>query len=226
MKALRFSEQSRGGPKSRCHLLEIISYLLLMTSFERPQAKTSLTHPLRIDNVSAPGGGLIGMTFCPGKKQQNAMTGAWDRDLKLDLERVRALGAVAVVTLMENHELAKYQVEHLGLEVKALGIEWHHLPIRDWDVPREPFEERWLRSGPKLRNHLAEGRRILLHCLGGLGRTGTIAVQLLAELGRPAQSALEVVRQARHGAVETEAQRAYALAVLPITEQPIADGNG
>jgi hypothetical protein len=82
---------------------------------------TSLTHPLRIDAVAAPGGGLIGMTSCLGKKQPNAAMGAWDRDLYLDLACVREWGAVAVVTLMEEHELAEYQAEHLGAAAEALG---------------------------------------------------------------------------------------------------------
>ena len=49
------------------------------------QPKTSSSHPLRIDAVEAPGGGLIGMTFCPGKKQDDALSGPWDRDLRLDV---------------------------------------------------------------------------------------------------------------------------------------------
>lgn len=177
---------------------------------------TSLTHPLRIDAVAAPGGGLIGMTFCPGKKQSYAAMGSWDRDLDRDLVCVREWGAAAVVTLMEEHELAEYQVERLGAAVGALGMEWHHLPIIDVDVPREPFEALWIRSGPRLREHLADGRRILLHCRGGLGRTGTIAARLLAELGVPAQAAVTAVRDARLGTLETNAQVAHALAVLPI----------
>ncbi len=188
----------------------------LVSYSARAQPMTSLSHPLRIDAVAVPGGGLIGMTFCPGKKQPDAAMGAWDRDLDLDLACVREWGAVAVVTLMEEHELGKYQVERLGATAGALGMEWHHLPIIDVDVPREPFEALWVRSGPRLREHLAGGRRILLHCRGGLGRTGTIAARLLAELGMPAQAAVAAVREARPGTLETRAQVAHALAVLPI----------
>jgi hypothetical protein len=41
-----------------------------------PAPRISVSHPLRIDAVPAPGGGLIGMTFCPGKVQQYGFTGA------------------------------------------------------------------------------------------------------------------------------------------------------
>ena len=169
-------------------------------------AKTSLTHPLRIDAVAAPGGGLIGMTFCPGKHQAGAFSGRWWRDLDFDLARIQEWGAASVVTLMEQHELAKYGVARIGEAVRALGMEWHHLPIIDVDVPRAPFEAGWLASGPVLRAHLGAGRRIVLHCLGGLGRTGTIAARLLVELGVPAEDAVSAVRAARAGTIETDAQ--------------------
>ena len=67
----------------------------------RRPALTSESHPLRIDAVAAPGGGEIGMTFCPGKYQPTGLTANWQRDLGLDLDRIRDWGAVAVVTLME-----------------------------------------------------------------------------------------------------------------------------
>ncbi len=51
-------------------------------------ACTSLFHPLRIDAVAAPGGGLIGMTPCPGKVQPDGSTGPWRRDLALDLDAI------------------------------------------------------------------------------------------------------------------------------------------
>ena len=192
-------------------------------------AKTSLSHPLRVDAVVAPGGGLIGMTFCPGKVQPHGFSGNWDRDLGLDLDRIRDWGAVAVVTLVEAAELDRYRVPRLGAEVQGRGMEWHHLPIVDADIPRAPFDAAWPTIGPLLRAHLAAGRRILLHCLGGLGRTGTIAARLLIEMGQAPDAAIRAVRQARPGALETHAQVAYARAVRPLAagecphEQATAD---
>ena len=113
--------------------------------------KTSLSHPLRIDHVDAPGGGMIGMTFCPGKKQVGAFSGTWDRDLGLDLDGIRDWGAVAVVTLMEDHELARCRVAGIGTAVRDRGMRWHHLPIIDVNVPSKAFEQGWLTAGPQLR---------------------------------------------------------------------------
>ena len=181
-----------------------------------PAARTSATDPLRIDEVAAPGGGRIGMTFCPGKRQRGAAMGDWERDLAADLARIAEWGAAAVVTLMEEHELERYGVPGLGEAVEALGMEWHHLPIPDVGVPDSLFEARWFYAGHRLRAHLLAGRRVLLHCRGGLGRTGTIAARLLAELGAVPEEAIAAVRRARPGAIETAAQEAYVRAAQPI----------
>jgi hypothetical protein len=126
--------------------------------------KTSLSHPLWIDHVDAPGGGMIGMTFCPGRKQVGAFSGTWERDLDIDLDRILDWGAVAVLTLMEEQELAECKIAGIGTAVRDRGMTWHHLPIVDVDVPREPFERGWLAVGPELRTDLIAGRKILLHC--------------------------------------------------------------
>ena len=51
--------------------------------------RTSHTHPLQIAEVSAgKHHGRIGITFCPGKKQPHALSGSWDRQLDVDLDRI------------------------------------------------------------------------------------------------------------------------------------------
>ena len=175
-------------------------------------AKTSTTHPLQIASVAVPGGGTIGMTFCPGKQQKGAATGDWKRDLDLDVAVIKAWGAGAVVTLMEQYELERFKVPDLGAAVTKAGMTWYHLPIRDVDVPDPAFEAAWASVGPALRERLAEGGKVLLHCRGGLGRTGTIAARLLVEAGVPADKAIAEVRAARPGAIETKAQEAHVRA--------------
>ena len=176
--------------------------------------RTSHSHPLRIAALPVPGApGRIGITFCPGKRQRDAMTGAWDRDLDLDLDAVRAWGADAVVTLVEDHELRALRVEGLGEGVRARGMTWFHLPIRDYHTPGPAFEEAWSEAGPQLGAMLREGRDVVVHCKGGLGRAGTIAGRLLVEAGCVPAAAVDAVRAARPGAIETEDQRRYVLAL-------------
>ena len=177
---------------------------------------TSVTDPLQIAELPA-GNGIIGLTFCPGKCQSNAMSGSWQRDLATDIAAIIRWGATSVVTLMETSELVRYQVPALGEAVEAAGLEWHHLPIRDGGTPDMGFELHWHYVGLRLRHQLANGGRVLLHCRGGLGRTGMIAARLLVELGHTAGEAISVVRAVRPGAIETLAQERYVEACGPVS---------
>lgn len=179
--------------------------------------RTSVSDPLLINAVEAPGGGQIGMTLCPGKQQAGAVSGDWVRDLALDLLVVRDWGAAAVLTLMEPEELVRYGVPHIGTCVEQLGMEWFNTPIPDFDVPGTAFETSWPDVGMRLRQHLAAGRKVLVHCRGGLGRSGMIAARLLAELGVPAADAVRQIRRARPGAIETDEQKDHALSVRPVS---------
>ena len=173
--------------------------------------RTSLTHPLEIDAMPC-GGGLLGMTLCPGKHVSKSNTGdPWERDLALDVRVIADWGATTLVSLMEEHELAEFGVPELGGVAEEAGLEWHFLPIRDVGIPDERFERLWTYTGHLLRRKLESGEKVVLHCRGGYGRTGTIAARLAIECGLAPEDALRRVREARPGTVETREQKAYVL---------------
>jgi ADP-ribosyl-[dinitrogen reductase] hydrolase len=179
--------------------------------------KTSLTHPLAIAAISAgPSHGRVGITFCPGKCDRQAMTGYWDRDLSLDLDAIRDWGAVAVVSLVEQKELVFLRVDHLGEEVRRRGMLWFHLPIIDVSTPDKRFEQSWETAGDEISTLLRSGRDVLVHCRGGLGRAGTIGARLLIELGMEPARAISQVRAVRPGAIETREQEEYVRAIRSI----------
>ena len=186
----------------------------MQASHRGASARTSVTHPLQIATVPAGAGlGRVGITFCPGKCQPHSLTGAWARDVDLDVAAIADWGAASVVTLVEDHELAALGVAHLGEAVRSAHMEWHHLAIRDVSVPTSAFETGWRTLGPALRDQLRAGFDVLVHCKGGLGRAGMIAARLLIECGWQQAKALAAVRAVRPGAVETAAQEAYVLAL-------------
>lgn len=174
--------------------------------------RTSATHPLRVDCLPAgAAGGQIGLTFCPGKTQPQAMTGIWARDLDVDLGAIQAWGATHLLTLIEPFEFEELKVPELGPRTQALGMMWHHAPIVDDSVPDVRFDDAWASGGPVLRDAVARGERVVIHCKGGLGRAGTVAGRLLMEI-EPLLSpneALARVRDARPGAVYVPEQEAY-----------------
>lgn len=180
------------------------------------EARTSQTSPLRIDAVEVNSlGARIGMTICPGKRGESQYGGAWNRDLATDLEAVRRWGATAVVTAMESEEMMKLGVGEFGSAAGKLHLQWFHIPITDGAIPDERFVESWPHIAPTVLHELKTGRRILIHCRGGLGRTGLIACLLLVELGLSPQVSLQAVRRARPGTVETREQEQFVLNYRP-----------
>lgn len=191
------------------------------------EPRTSLTHPLQIAEVSpAPGIGKIGLTLCPGKTQSWGLTGAWARDLALDLDAVADWNAAVVLTLVEDSELERLQVQGLGEAVRDRHMEWLHLPIRDRAAPDAAFEEAWVEAGERLRDRLRSGFNVLIHCMGGLGRAGTIASRLLVELGWSPSDAIREVRRVRPGAIETDDQDDFVHGCIAVPEyQPDQSEN-
>ncbi|GAM10331.1 dual specificity protein phosphatase 23 [Geobacter sp. OR-1] len=175
------------------------------------KARTSITDPLIINGVSAPGtNGVIGMTFCPGKKDEG-ISGLWNRDLTTDLQAIKTWGATTLVTLVEDKELHQLGVSELPVLAIELGLHWLHLPIKDADVPDGVFAKLWLDASPLLHRLLDQGEKIIVHCKGGLGRAGTVAALLLVERGMDPHMALQMVRTSRPGTVETFQQERFIL---------------
>lgn len=176
--------------------------------------RTSLSHPLIIATLPV-GCGAIGVTFCPGKQGDSVFGAPWARDVAVDLDVIQTWGASAVVTLVEGHELITLGVPDLGERIVERGLLWHHLPITDLKAPSRDFEEIWPAVALQLRQLLAGGSRVLVHCRGGLGRAGTVAACLLVELGEVPRDAVRRVRAARPHSIETAAQENYVMNYRP-----------
>lgn len=165
-----------------------------------------------IDCVEARPGTYIGLTPCPGSDPFPSAREPWQRDLAADFDVITEWGAAAVVTLLQASELTRPSLEDLRSHAERRGMAWHHLPIRDRAVPSSEFEASWPAVAARLHALLGQRRNVLIHCMGGLGRSGMVAARLLVELGEEPRTAIHRVRRAREGAIETAAQEAYVLA--------------
>jgi len=105
----------------------------------------------------------------------------------------------AFVVLIYEHDLY-YDLEELFKN----GIEVFYSPIKDFSVP--PLEElieiaKWIEKKAK------NGKKVLVHCLSGKGRSGTIVTAyLMYSEGLSLRDALARVRSLKPSAVETEEQ--------------------
>ena len=169
--------------------------------------RTSLTHPLAIAELPVGEGQWCDLRA--GKYQEVAMTGAWARDIDVDVSVIQCWGASHLITLLEPWEFSELRIECLPQVVEGQGISWHGLPITDGAAPDQRLLERWPVLGSMLVRSLHSGLRIVVHCKGGLGRAGTVAAMLLLQSGaeRTAQAAIGSVRRVRPGAIETAVRR-------------------
>lgn len=170
-------------------------------------ARTSHSHPLRVDFVETGLPGRLGLTLAPGKKDQGA-TALWDRDLGEDLARLReGFGTDALVCLLEDHELERMRIAELVERAESCGLEALRLPIPDSSVPAS--DEAFASLVDEILGRLRQGRTVVVHCRGGLGRTGMTAAACLAALGAPPAEAIARVRRVRPWALETPEQERY-----------------
>lgn len=160
------------------------------------EVRTSLTHPIQVNWLPPEVADRVGLTFAPGKKGRSLQGFNWDRDLAMDLDVLAHEHRVDVlVCLMETAELADKGLPDLPAQAQQRGIALVHFPIKDVDAPRDPGAVDVLLDGIEAR--LASGARVVLHCLGGIGRTGTIATCLLVRRGMPLAKAMQIVQQTR-----------------------------
>jgi protein-tyrosine phosphatase/nicotinamidase-related amidase len=159
-------------------------------------------HVLRVDWLPSQftDPGRIGLTICPGRRDRG-------RSLTEDLETLRAGGATAVVCLLTDTELEWAGVANLRSAAISQGLTWRRLAIPDQGVPGLIDAQQLVLE---CRDLLDAGEHIVLVCMGGLGRSGTIAACAMVEAGLDAHTAIEQVRLIRGSrAVETFAQEHF-----------------
>ena len=83
--------------------------------------------------------------------------------------------------------------------------------ITDLKAPDYKFVDKWQTTKSLLKNDLIDGKNIVVHCMGGKGRSGTVAAILLIEFGEQNKDAIDIVRDKRKGAIETEEQEKFIL---------------
>lgn len=128
---------------------------------------------LRVDwlpeELTAPG--RLGVTIAPGRRGLSADRKTLHaRDVEVDYAVLADLDVALVVCLQEAHEGA-YVMDGRALAARH-KINRIALPIVDGGVPRRRGDLRALLR--QISAHLDAGESVVVHCAGGLGRSGVV----------------------------------------------------
>lgn len=167
--------------------------------------------PLQVDWIGPAdlGDGLpgrLGMTALPGKHGPSIRYPGrvYQRELTADLVTLRAHGVRFLALLVDDDELARWGDPLIVARGAEKGIEIVRRPIPDGAAPRDVDAMREILASLDRARASAD---VAVACMGGVGRTGTVAACALVARGWGADEAIGRIRELRHPtAVETRDQ--------------------
>ena len=112
--------------------------------------------------------------------------------MEWDVPRLRKMGFSVVVSL-ECARLNTFEIEDAGFEHRKICVEDFTSPTFD---QIDEFVD-------YVRSKLGEGKKILVHCYAGRGRTGTMLAAYLMHQGMTAEAAIREIRERAHRAYGT-----------------------
>lgn len=127
-----------------------------------------------------------------------------------EMTGLREAGVDVLVCLQSDVERRELGLLDEGPAAGRAGIEFRHFPIEDFGVPDRAAAAPLVES---LVAALAEGRHVVVHCRGGIGRSSLVAAAVLVRLGATPAGAWDTIAAARGLPVpETDEQRAWLTA--------------
>ncbi len=145
--------------------------------------------------------GRLAATPMPG------ITASFDHDLDL----LKQAGITVLITLTEQNFPQAILAQH--------GLRNLHFPIADRKAPSTAETDVLVNQMHDLLNH---GEVLAVHCLAGLGRTGTIlAAYMVKEKGVSAQVALNQIRHFNRQFVQTDDQEDFLMEYEVQQEQTV-----
>jgi len=143
---------------------------------------------------------FLGITILPGRKD-------YSRNLDEDIKELKKLEIDVIIPLITEDEMEKYGIPELIKKYYDAGFEIMHLPINDQKTPS-------VEEVSDIINFISlkfvENKKILIHCVGGLGRSGMIAACYLKSIGLNSKDAIGIIREVRTvRAIETIEQETF-----------------
>jgi protein-tyrosine phosphatase len=107
----------------------------------------------------------------------------------------RNYGTDVIVSLLTEDEERELELTQEASEARNFGLAFRSYPIPDRGVPSNPSTFFDLLEG--IHDDLRQGKKVLVHCRQGIGRTGLIAASLLVRHGMDPDVAIDEVSRTR-----------------------------
>lgn len=153
--------------------------------------------------------GRLGLTILPGKQgiSYRYPGRVYRRDLNEDMASLRSAGVQRLILLVEDAELRRWSDPGIVARGAAAGVSVFRHPIPDGHPPASIAEME------AILGEIRDGRQVgnvAVACMGGVGRSGTVAACALLKAGMTPEEAIATVRAVRHpSAVETADQERF-----------------
>ncbi len=150
--------------------------------------------------------GILALCQMPGR----------EGNYQADLDHIADWKPSIVMSMTTPGEMADNGAENFGADISDIGARWVHLPVMDMQVPTHAPDNDidWESPQKAAIGTLKGGGRVLIHCVGGCGRSGMMALRLMIRAGEDPDQALKRLRTIRPCAIETDAQLNWARAIL------------
>lgn len=139
------------------------------------------------------------MQFYPVKSSTNhtfyVMPRPQGEKIYAEIAEMQALNIDTVLCLLQDFELPKASLEKVAEIYQEKGIEYLRLPIPDERCPSDFLAAKAMIE--TLYDKILSGKTIAIHCYGGIGRSGTVAVGILLHFGYEVLEAVNLVRTSR-----------------------------
>jgi protein-tyrosine phosphatase len=170
-----------------------------------------LDPPIRVDwlepaDLRDGRSGRLGMTILPGKHGASLLYPGriYRRDLATDLAALRAAGVEVLFLLVDDPELERWGDPAIVERAMEAGVTVDRRPLADGTAPRTVEEMDDILAALERARDAGDAA---VACMGGIGRTGTVAACALVAAGWSAAAAIGRLRAIRHpSAVETDQQ--------------------
>jgi len=123
-----------------------------------------------------------------------------------EMQALRQADIDVVVSMLENHEAVELGLKKERRAAEHAGMVFVNFPIVDHSVPKST--ESFLKFLSHLEHHLANGRRIGVHCRACIGRSSVVTASLLVRSGIPLEEAWTTIAIARQYPVPDTAEQA------------------